>query len=235
MIKILDKPKLACITTEKLYVVIGTYYGYPLALNLREVLTIKSPEELSKDMLSIFTEGKYCIPLTNYIRFSTIKEKYRFCQESFWIKEEWEKFKTMWRTMKQNINSSMIKDLCESIFKYSFYRIYHNDKNHGLPQYKERKEIYFYFVKGFKLQSVYGSKTYRYHLGNPYFEILKHPKNPDQTIERMPFFIDRSTNLEESSVDWFNTEQFKTMNEFMKIAKEIFDIDLSEEEDIVYE
>lgn len=102
--------------------------------------------------------------------------------------------------------------------------------------YKERKGMYFYFTKGFKMQSVYGSKTYRYHLGDPYFEILKHPsRNPDQTIEKVPFFIDPNISIDKHNEDWFNTPQFEAMNKFMKIAKEIFDIDLSEEEDIVYE
>ena len=74
MIRILDKPKLAYITDEEVYAVIGTYYGYPLAVSLRQTLIKKCPEELSRDAFTIFTEDKYGIPLDNYIRFSTIRE-----------------------------------------------------------------------------------------------------------------------------------------------------------------
>ena len=232
MIRILDKPKLAYITDEEVYAVIGTYYGYPLAVSLRQTLIKKCPEELSRDAFTIFTEDKYGIPLDNYIRFSTIRDEKEFYKERFWKEEEWDKFKSIWRTLKQNMESEMIRDLCSTIFKYNFHR-YIYDKN-GKPEHKERKDMYFYFTKGFKMQSVYGSKTYRYHLGDPYFEILKHPRNPDQTIEKVPFFIDTNISIDKHNEDWFNTPQFKTMNKFMKIAQEIFDIDLTEEEDIVY-
>jgi hypothetical protein len=231
MIRILDKPRLACITNRKVYVIIGTYYGYPLAVTLWEILTTKRPEELSKNMLTIFTEGKYYIPLTNYIRFSTIKGEKEFYKEKFWNEEEWNKFKSIWRILKQSIERKMIEDLYRYIFKYNVYAY----NVHDDMIYKERKEMYFYFTKGFKMQSVYGSKTYRYHLGDPYFEILKHPRNPDQTIEKVPFFIDPDISIEKHNEDWFNTPQFEVMNKFMKIAKEIFDIDLSEEEDVIYE
>ena len=185
-------------------------------------------------MLTIFTEGKYYIPLDNYIRFSTIRGKKDFYKEKFWAKDEWDKFKSLWRTMKQNLDYALVNTLCYNFLTNKrFYFIEY--KNGEKIKHMERKDIYFYFTKGFKMQSLYGSKTYKYHLGDSYFEILKHPKNPDQTIERTPFFLDSNTNIEESSEDWFNTEKFKTMNKFMKIAKEIFDIDLSEEEDIVYE
>lgn len=233
MIRILDKPKLAYITDKEVFVIIGTYYGYPLMVSLRKVLINKRPEELSRDTFTIFTEGKYFIPLDNYIRFSTIMDKKEFYKEKFWKEEEWDKFKSIWRTLKQNIDTGIIINLCHNLFKYNFSR-YVYDGN-GKPRHKERKDMYFYFTKGFKLQSVYGSKTYRYHLGDPYFEILKHPKNPDQSIERLSFFIDTDISINECREDWFNTPQFKAMNSFMKIAKEIFDIDLSEEEDIVYE
>lgn len=230
MIRMFDKPKLACITYNKVYAVIGTYYGYPLAISLWDILIKKYPEELSRDMLVIFTEGKYCMPLTNYIRFLTIKGKKKFYKEDFWKEEEWEKFKYIWRILKQNIEPKMIEDLYISVFKYNIYKY----TDYG-REYKERNKIYFYFTKGFKMRSVYGAKTYRYHLGDPYFEILKHPRNPDQSVERLPFYVDQDITINEYNGEWFNTAQFQTMNKFMKIAKEIFDIDLSEEEDIIYE
>ena len=230
MIRILDKPKLACVTNGKVYVIIGTYYGYPLAVSLREILITRHPEELNKNILVIFTEGKYYIPLNNYIRFSTIGKK-EFYKEEFWNEEEWNKFKSVWRVLKQSIERKMIEDLYRHIFKYNVYAY----NVHSNMIYKERREMYFYFTKGFKMQSVFGSKTYRYHLGDPYFEVLKHPRNPDQTIEKLPFFTDPNISVDKHNEDWFNTDQFKAMNKFMKIAKEIFDIDLTEEEDIVYE
>ena len=232
MIRILDKPKLAYITDEEVHAVIGTYYGYPLAISLRKTLIKKRPEELSRDVFTIFTEGKYVMPLDNYIRFSTISGKKEFYKERFWKEEEWDKFKSIWRTLKQNMDIEMVIRLCNAVFKHNFRRYIYDDN--GKPGYKERKDMYFYFTKGFKMQSVYGSKTYRYHLGDPYFEILKHPMNPDKTTERLPFFIDNNINIDDYNEDWFNTPQFKDMNKFMKIAKEIFDIDLTEEEDIVY-
>lgn len=233
MIKILDKPKLAYMNNEGIHMVIGTYYNYPLALNLKDILIRKNPEELSRDMLTIFTEGKYYIPLDNYIRFSTIRGEKNFYKEKFWSEEEWDKFKSLWRTMKQSVDITVINNLCYGLLsnrRFYFIEYISGEKTKSI----DRKDIYFYFTKGFEMRSVYGSKTYRYHLGDPYFEILKHPENPDQTVERTPFFIDSNTTTDDSSVDWFNTPQFKAMNKFMKIAKEIFDIDLTEEEDIVY-
>ena len=233
MIRIIDKPKLAYITDKEVFIIIGTYYGYPLTVSLRKALINKRPEELSRDVFTIFTEGKYRIPLDNYIRFSSIMDEKEFYKERFWKEEEWDKFKSIWRTLKQNLDIEIIINLCHTLFNYNFCRYTYDDR--GRRRYKERKDMYFYFTKGFKMQSVYGSKTYRYHLGDPYFEILKHPRNPDQTIEKLPFYIDSDITIDNYNEDWFNTPQFKAMNTFMKIAKEIFDIDLSEEEDIVYE
>lgn len=235
MIRIYTKPRLACITRSDLYMLIGTYYNYPLTIGLKDMLSISKPEDVEKGAFFIFTEEKYLIPLNNYIKFYKIKSDIKFYEQRFWSTDGWDKFKALWRIMKQSIESKIVEDVYNSIFMNNFFFTHDDILYERKRIHKERVHLYFYFIKGFRLQSVYGTKTYRYHLGDPYFEVLKHPKNPDQTIERLPFYINSLVNIEESSENWFNTEQFKAMNKFMKIAEKIFDIDLSEEEDIIYE
>ena len=76
------------------------------------------------------------------------------------MKKKWNKFKSIWRILKQSIERKNDRKIyTDIIFKYNVY--VYNDYDDMI--YKERKEMYFYFTKGFKMQSVYGSKTYRYH------------------------------------------------------------------------